>query len=142
MAARPGLRLLDLVVAVAAVGVALGGGTGINASSGEDIASIAFWLVFAGAAVVAYFAGRFARTREVRLIVVGTALAFAAAAIEMYKAIHININSPGASAIGAFGLEAVAFVMVLGGVAHGLMIHWHELRHPAPPPAPDGTPPP
>jgi len=143
MPTRPGFRIIDLVVAVAALGVALGGGIGIRDAYGPDIGSIAFWLVFAGVVVVGYLTARFARTREVRLIVVGIALAFAAAADQLYSDIHIKPGPNGGG--GLVGLTAAAVLLVLGGVAHGLMTRWNELRAgQVPPPAstvePDRTP--
>ena len=84
----------------------------------QDQGKLAFWLVFAGVVLVGYLASRFARTPEVRLIVVGLAVAFAGAADAMF--LDAYMDAPTGAVVACGGLTLASLVLLVGGVIHGL----------------------
>lgn len=79
-------------------------------------------------ATILYVLYRFVSTRETRLILLGLTVGLAAASDGMYLSTHFDMNNNMLVVVG--GLMAVAMVLVGGGVVHGLMSHWHELKSP------------
>jgi hypothetical protein len=135
MAQRSRFRIFDLVVAVAASGVGLGGGVLLGRSrNGPDRLELIFWLVFAGYTVVAYYATRFVRSRGARSIILGIALAFASAALAMYHEVTPIFQRDPLSIVGVTGgLTLAALMLIAAGAIHNLLDHRHELKHPLPP---------
>jgi MFS family permease len=115
---RPRLRIMDLVVLIAATAVATAGANALNQMPEHDQGKVAFWLVFAGVLLVGYLAARFGRTPEVRLIVVGLAVAFAGAADAMF--LDVYSDAPTAAVVACIGLTLASLVLLIGGVVHGL----------------------
>ena len=126
MSERPRFRIMDLVVAVAAAGVGFGGNAYIEGSTDRSgISAAAFWMIGAEYFVIAYYVTRFVRGRSARLLVLAVALGFAAAAVGLY----FSFNSLDVETIAPVGgLMALAFVLAVGGVSHGLLDHWRESR--------------
>ena len=110
--------ILDLVVFVAAAAVGVAAETASVRANIQVAGWIGFWLVFAGVGFVGYLAVRFGRTREVRLIVLGLAVAFAGAADAMFFASYLNQGVASFAAV--FALGPVALALVVGGLIHGL----------------------
>ena len=115
---RPRFRIMDLIVLVAASAVATGAAMALDRMPEHDQGELAFWLVFAGVILVGYLAARFGRTPEVRLIVVGLAVAFAGAADAMF--LDAYMDAPTAAVVACIGLTLAALVLLVGGVVHGL----------------------
>ena len=118
MAERPRFRIMDLIVLVAASAVATGAVMALDHMNEADQGKLAFWLVFAGVALVGYLAARFGRTPEVRLIIVGLALAFAGAADALF--IDGYMDAPTAAVVACIGLTSAGLVLLVAGVMHGL----------------------
>jgi MFS family permease len=130
---RPHFRIMDLIVLVAASAVATGGATALQQMPEHDQGKVAFWLVFAGVLLVGYMAARFGRTPEVRLIVVGVAIAFAGAADAMF--LDVYSDAPTAAVVACAGLTLASLVLLVGGVVNGL-----RSRRLPKEPRPDGRP--
>lgn len=129
MAERPRFRIFDLVVAVAAAGVAFAATVRITGpGSRSDVGEIAFWLNFGGFVLVAYGVARFVRDRGVRWLILGVTLAFAASAVGVYGFLYVDMDYEIALPVAALAMPAL--VLVAGGVAHGLLDRWHELKDP------------
>jgi hypothetical protein len=133
---RPRFRILDLVVLVAASAVATVGAMALDRMPEHDQGKLAFWLVFAGVILVGYLAARFGRTPEVRLIVVGLAVAFAGAADAMF--LDAYTDAPTAAVVACACLTLASLVLLVGGVVHGLRAR--RIAAPATDPQPDGRP--
>jgi hypothetical protein len=130
MVERSRFRIMDLVVAVAAAGVGFGGNAYIEASADRSgISAAAFWMIGSEYAAVAYYVTRFVRGRSARLLVLAVALGFAAAAVGLYLSYN-GLDVETIAPVG--GLMAIACVLAVGGVAHGLIDHWQALREPPP----------
>src|SRR5579875_175131 len=132
MAERPRFRIMDLVVLVAVSAMGAGAWTALDHMNEQDQGRLAFWLVFAGVIVVGYLAARFAKTAEVRLIVVGLAVAFAGAADAMF--LDGYMDCPTAAVVAGVGLTLASVVLLVAGVVHGLRVL------PTPAPAVDPKP--
>ncbi len=117
MADRPRFRIMDLIVLIAVTAVATGAEVVLEHMSDPDQGKVAFWLVFAGVALVGYLAARFGRTPEVRLIVVGLAVAFAGAADAMF--LDAYMDAPTAAVVACVGLTLAGLVLIVAGVVHG-----------------------
>lgn len=122
MGERPRFRIMDLVVFVAASAIATGAVIALDHMSESDQGKLAFWLVFIGVALVGYLAARFGGTPEVRLIVVGLAVAFAGAADAMF--LDAYTDAPTAAVVACAGLTLASLVLLVGGVVHGLRSRW------------------
>jgi len=94
----------------------------------RDVGEVAFWLVALGFVTVLYLVYRFVSTRETRLILLGLGVGFAAATDTMYLSLYLAMSFDAIVVVG--GLMGVAMVLVGGGVVHGLISHWHELKSP------------
>ncbi len=130
---RPRFRIMDLLVLVAVSAVATGAATALQDMNDADQGKVAFWLVFAGVILVGYLAGRFGQTPEVRLIVVGLAVAFAGAADAMF--LDAFMDAPTGAVVACAGLTLASLVLLVGGIVHSLRARQfpHE-------PRPDGRP--
>ena len=115
---RPRFRIMDLIVLIAASAVATGAATALQQMADPDQGKVAFWLVFVGVALVGYLAARFGGTPEVRLIVVGLAVAFAGAADAMF--LDAYMDAPAAAVVAGVGLTLASLVLLIAGVVHGL----------------------
>ena len=111
MADRPRFRIMDLVVLIAASAIAFGAAIALDRMGEKDQGKLAFWLVFIGVLLVGYLAARFARTPEVRLIVIGLAVAFAGAADAMF--LDAYTGAPTAAVIACAGLTLASLVVWL-----------------------------
>jgi hypothetical protein len=134
MADRPRFRIMDLIVLIAASAIAFGAVVALDRMNDVAQGKLAFWLVFTGVVLVGYLAARFARTPEVRLIVVGLAVAFAGAADAMFFAAYMD--SPTAAVVACVGLTLASLVLLVGGVVNGL--HARRIDAIAVVPRPDG----
>jgi uncharacterized membrane protein len=130
---RPRFRIMDLVVLIAASAVATASATALQGMPEHDQGELGFWLVFAGVVLVGYLAARFGGTPEVRLIVVGVALAFAGAADAMF--LDLYSDAPTAAVVAGAGLTLASLVLLVAGVIHGL-----RARRFTSGPRPDGRP--
>ncbi len=129
---RPRFRIMDLVVLVAVSAVATGAAMALDRMNESDAGRLGFWLVFLGVLLIGYLVARFARTPEVRLIVVGLAVAFAGAADAMF--LDAYADAPTAAVVAGVGLTLASLVLLVGGVVHGL-----RARRAAHAPRPDGS---
>jgi hypothetical protein len=118
MAQRSRFRIMDLIVLVAASAIGISAAAALDHMKDADQGKLAFWLVFTGVILVGYLAARFARTPEVRLIVVGLAVAFAGAADAMF--LDAYMDAPTAAVVVCVGLTLASLVLLVGGVIHGL----------------------
>jgi hypothetical protein len=119
MAQRSRFRIMDLVVLIAASAIAFGAAVALDRMNDKDQGKLAFWLVFIGVILVGYLAGRFARTPEVRLIIVGLAVAFAGAADAMF--LDAYMDAPTAAVVACSGLTLASLVLLVGGIVNGLL---------------------
>jgi hypothetical protein len=127
MAERTRFRIIDLVVAVAVAAGPCGAYALLERRpDGSDFWEIAFWLIVWGYAAIAYVVVRFVRTLAMQLLALGISLAFAAAAIGIYGQSYLPDFRP----LALLSLAPVALVLVSGGIAHGLLDHWHALKSP------------
>lgn len=136
MADRARFRIMDLVVLIAAAAIATAAARALDRMNEVDQGKLGFWLVFLGVGLVGYLAGRFARTAEVRLIVIGLAVAFAGAADALF--LDGYMDAPTAAVVACLALTLASLVLLVAGVIHGL-----RARRPGPPPtgaAPESHP--
>jgi hypothetical protein len=118
MAQRSRFRIMDLIVLIAASAITFGAVVALDRMNDKDQGKVAFWLVFIGVILVGYLAGRFARTPEVHLIIIGLAVAFAGAADAMF--LDAYMDAPTAAVVACLGLTLASLVLLIGGIVHGL----------------------
>jgi MFS family permease len=127
MTQRPRFTILNILATIIVLAVAVAAFRFFNGFyTDRDGGEVAFWLVVFGVAVCTLLLFQYAVKRETRLILLGLAVGFGATAIGMYFGLYLELKESQAPPVN--GLMTIAAILIVGGIADGLIARWKEPR--------------